>query len=142
MSGIWSWIIAGDMSTSSKSMLSTHIAWYTGSWVFNTCLRIVFFFCEAKKIKMDLRWYIYSIYPAKKKIYLHIIFYDKIHIVRLLFWLYVRIYAYAQWLGSFFIYESNKWFKLRGCLISHAHLIKTYEIYGIFTQQKQLERII
>lgn len=27
VSGMWSWIMAGEMSTSSKSMLSTQIAW-------------------------------------------------------------------------------------------------------------------
>ena len=38
VSGMWSCIITGEMSTSSKSLLSAQIAWYTGSRFFNICL--------------------------------------------------------------------------------------------------------
>jgi hypothetical protein len=38
LSGMWSWIMTGEMRTSSKSVLLAHTAWYTGSCLFNTCL--------------------------------------------------------------------------------------------------------
>lgn len=38
LSGMWSLNIRGDISTSSKSVFSAQMAWYTGSCLFRICL--------------------------------------------------------------------------------------------------------